>query len=80
MARKLAATHGLGPDDLIISRHALEELQGHLYVLQAALEDVDGDFEQAKRSEIDFDYREAYEWLYAGARPLRSTWIEPRGT
>jgi len=80
MARKLAASHGLGPDDLIISRRDLEELQGHLYGLQAALEDVDADLEQAQRSGVEFDYRDAYEWLYAGARPLRSTWIEPRGT
>jgi len=80
MARKLATTHGLGPDDLIISRRDLEELHGHLYGLQAALEDVEGDLEQSRRSEIEPDYREAYEWLYASAQPLRSLWIEPRGT
>lgn len=80
MARKLATAHGLGPDDLIISRRDLEELQGHLYGLQAALEDVDGDFDQARRAGLAIDYREAYEWLYASAQPLRSTWIEPRGT
>lgn len=80
MARKLAAAHGLGPTDLIISRHDLEALQGHLYGLQAALEDVDGDLNQAREAGLEFDYREAYEWLYANAQPLRSTWIEPRGT
>jgi len=80
MARKLAAAHGLGPDDLIISRRDLEELQGHLYGLQAALEDVDGDLDGAQRAGLDVDYREAYEWLYASAQPLRSIWIEPRGT
>ncbi|MDH5615930.1 MAG: hypothetical protein OEY62_05255 [Acidimicrobiia bacterium] len=80
MARKLAAAHGLGADDLIISRHDLEELQGHLYGLQAALEDVEGDLNQAKSAGLELDYRDAYEWLYASAQPLRSTWIEPRGT
>lgn len=80
MARKLAAAHGLGSNDLIISRRALEELQGHVYGLQAALEDVDGDIEQAQQAGLDVDYREAFEWLYASAQPLRSAWIEPRGT
>jgi hypothetical protein len=80
MARKLAAAHGLGSDDLIISRRDLEELQGHLYGLQAALEDVDADLDGAQRAGLDGDYREAYEWLYASAQPLRSIWIEPRGT
>ncbi|MDR9450687.1 MAG: hypothetical protein RI637_05650 [Acidimicrobiia bacterium] len=80
MARKLAAAHGLGTDDLIISRKDLEELQGHLYGLQAALEDVDGDFEQARSAGLEFDYQDAYRWLYAGAQPLRFLWIEPRGT
>ena len=64
----------------VVCRKDLEELQGHLYGLQAALEDVDGDFEHAKRAGLEFDYQEAYRWLYAGAQPLRSLWIEPRGT
>jgi hypothetical protein len=80
MARKLAGAHGLGSDELIISRHALEALQGHLYGLQAALEDVDADLERARRSGEELDYREAYEWLYESARPLSDLWIEPRGT
>jgi len=80
MARKLATAHGLGADHLIISRRDLEELQGHLYGLQAALEDVDSDHDQAKRAGMEFDYQDAYKWLYANAQPLRSTWIEPRGT
>ena len=80
MARQLAVAHGLGPDDLIISRRDLETLQGNLYGLQTALEDVEGDLDQAKQSGIEPDYREAYEWLHASAAPLRATWVEPRGT
>jgi hypothetical protein len=79
MARKLASAHGLGPNDLIISRRDLETMQGHLYGLQAALEDVDADLDRAKQQEVEPDYREAYEWLYESARPLRTLWIEPRG-
>ena len=80
MARKLAAAHGLGPDDLIISRRELEGLQGHLYGLQAALEDVESDLERARQSDEGPDYREAFEWLHAGAKPLHKVWIEPRGS
>lgn len=80
MARKLAAAHGLGRDDLIISRRQLEELQGHLYGLQTALEDVEGDLEQAKKAGLLPDYRDAFSWLYESAQQLRSAWIEPRGT
>ena len=80
MARKLAAAHGLGPDELIISRQDLETWQGHLYGRQAALEDVEGDIDQTRRSGAEPDYREAFEWLHASAKPLRSLWIEPRGS
>lgn len=80
MARKLAAAHGLGSDDLIISRRDLEDLQGHLYALQTALEDVEGDLDHARSTNEEPDYREAYQWLLAAARPLSSVWIEPRGT
>ncbi len=80
MARKLATAHGLGPDDLIVSRRDLEELQGLLYGLQSALEDVEGDLDQAKQAGLEPDYRDAYDWLHTSAQPLRSIWIEPRGT
>jgi hypothetical protein len=80
MARKLATVHGLGEDDLIISRNQLEDLQGNLYALQAALQDVEGDLDHARSAGDQPDYREAYEWLVAAARPLSSMWIEPRGT
>jgi len=77
MARKLAAAHGLGDDDLIVSRTQLEELQSRLYVLQMALEDVDRDL--AVSSEPD-DVREALDWLVENARPAAALWVEPRST
>ena len=76
MARKLAARHGLGDDELIVSRDDLEELQSRLYCLQAALEDVDRDL--AVSDEPD-DVREAFGWLVENARPVAQLWIEPRG-
>lgn len=75
LARKLAETHGLGDDDLVISRRALEELQSRLYCLQAALEDVDRDL--AASAEPD-DIAEAFAWLAENARPVAELWIEPR--
>lgn len=75
MARKLADSHGLGDDDLIVSRSALDELQSRLYCLQAAIEDVDRDL--ATSSEPD-DLAEALAWLLENARPVAALWIEPR--
>lgn len=75
MARKLAASHGLGDDDLIVSRSVLDELQSRLYCLQAAIEDVDRDL--AVAAEPD-DVAEAFAWLIENARPAAALWIEPR--
>ena len=75
MARKLAAAHGLGADDVIVERSALEDLQSALYCLQAAIEDVDRDL-RAGRTKRDVE--DALRWLLENARPLAATWIEPR--
>ncbi len=74
MARKLSAAHGLGDDDLIVSRAAVEELQSRLYCLQAAIEDTDRDLDRAERPQ---DVREALDWLLENARPAAQVWIEP---
>lgn len=75
LARKLATSHGLGDDDVIVSRDALEDLQSRLYCLQAALEDIDRDL--AKSSDPS-DVSEALSWLRENAAPLARAWIEPR--
>jgi len=75
MARKLAASHGLGDDDLIVSRTQLEELQSRVYCLQAALEDVERDLAV---SADPTDVREALTWLQENAAPVAALWIEPR--
>ncbi len=75
MARKLAAAHGLGDDDLIMSREGIEQLQSRLYCLQAAIEDVDRDLAAASEPT---DVREALDWLLENARPLATLWVEPR--
>lgn len=73
VARKLAAAHGLGPDDVIIGRAALEELQSALYCLQAAIQDVDQDL---KIADGPADVRAALRWLLDNARPLADLWIQ----
>ena len=75
LARKLASSHGLADDDVIVSRDALEELQSRLYCLQAALEDIDRDL---ARSAEPADVAEALAWLRENAEPLAQAWIEPR--
>ena len=75
MARKLAQTHGLGEDDVIVERSVLEEFQGLLYCLQAALEDVERDL---AASSTPGDVAEALAWLRENAEPLAAARLEPR--
>ena len=75
LARKFAAAHGLADSDVIVDREKLEDLQGMLYCLQAAIEDVDRDLTGKPTAR---EVREALDWLLDNARPLASTWIEPR--
>ena len=67
MARLRAHEVGLSESELIVTRQALEELHDALYVLEAAVEDVDRDLESAKTAK---DFREALDWLLQAARPL----------
>lgn len=76
MARKLAAAHGLGEGDVIVGRQALEDLQGALYCLHAAVEDVESDLAAADGDPVEV--RRALDWLLENARPLVGAWIEPR--
>ena len=75
MARKLAQSHGLGDDDVIVDRSTLEELQGMLYCLQAAVEDVERDL---STSATPADVSEALAWLLENAQPLVAARLEPR--
>ncbi len=81
LARKLAAAHGLGDDDVIVSRVALDELQGRLYCLQASLEDVERDLAAMDRVGTGDDageLRQILAWLVENAVPAAALWIEPR--
>lgn len=75
MARKLAQSHGLEDNDVIVDREALEDLQGLLYCLQAAFEDVQRDLSNASTPQ---DVAEALAWLMENAEPLAKARLEPR--
>ncbi len=75
IARKFAELHGLGDDDVIVSRAVLEELQDGLYCLTAALEDVDRDLAVSSEPQ---DIQEALRWLQRNATDVARIWLEPR--
>ena len=54
-----------------MTRRAMDELRDRLYVLEAAIEDVERDL---AGSPTKADYQEAVTWLLEAARPLRGAW------
>ncbi len=67
VARQRAAEAGLSDAELIVARAALDALHDQLYVLEAAIDDVERDLAEA--GELD-DYKRALEWVLEAARPL----------
>ena len=53
--------------ELIVTREELDALHDHLYVLEAAVEDVARDLETSATKQ---DYVEALAWLLDACRPL----------
>ncbi|MBL8775551.1 MAG: hypothetical protein JNK12_06465 [Acidimicrobiales bacterium] len=74
LARKLAGAHDLAPDEVVVRRDELTDLQDRVYALQAALEDVAGDLAEA---DGPADVRRALDWLVAHATPVAELWITP---
>lgn len=58
---------GLSEQELVVTRRALEDLRDRLYVLEAAVEDVERDLEEGETDQV---LRDALRWLLAAARPL----------
>ena len=67
MARQRHTELGLSESELIVTRQALDDLRDDLYVLEAAVQDVDRDLVDADGEQ---DLRAALSWLLAAARPL----------
>jgi hypothetical protein len=61
---------GLSESELVVARRELDELRDKLYVLEAAIEDVERDLAEAEGEQ---DVREALTWILAAARPLITT-------
>lgn len=74
-ARQRATEVGLSEDELVLTRQAMDELRDRLYVLEAAIEDVERDL---AGSPTKSDYRDAVAWLLDAARPLRAAWEHER--
>jgi hypothetical protein len=74
-SRRLAASHGLGADDVLMSRASLAELRDAIYQLEAAMEDVDTDLAEA---DDPGRHRSALWHLYGAAANLRGMRLEPR--
>jgi len=66
-ARRRAAELGLGESELVLTRARLEELRDALFVLEAAVQDVDRDLATAEHPD---EVRAALDWLLSAARPL----------
>ena len=70
-ARQRASEVGLSEHELVLTRQAIDDLRDRLFVLDAAIEDVERDL---AGTPTKADYREAVEWLLEAARPLRDVW------
>lgn len=70
-ARLLAERMGLDGGEALVSAVALRALNDRIYVLEAALADVERDLRQ------DPDHRAAFTHLYAAAAQLRDSTLEP---
>jgi hypothetical protein len=66
-ARQRAVEAGLSERELVVARAELDTLHDQLYVLEAAIEDVERDLAQSR--ELD-DFQQALAWVLDAARPL----------
>jgi hypothetical protein len=67
LRRQRAAEAGLAEHELVVTRAELDLLHDKLYVLEAAVADVDADLSDAPGLR---EYQEAVAWLLDAARPL----------
>jgi hypothetical protein len=67
IARLRAQEAGLSDAELIVTREELNALHDQLYVLEAAIEDVERDLTDSATKQ---DYVEAVQWLLEACRPI----------
>lgn len=73
-ARRRAAELGLDEAELVMARGEVDELRDQVYVLAAAIEDVDRDLAESSEPE---DVAAALAWLLEAARPLAAVGSSP---
>ncbi|MGH9185671.1 MAG: hypothetical protein ACRD0U_07655 [Acidimicrobiales bacterium] len=66
-ARLRASEAGLAESELVVARTELDRLYDQLYVLEAAIEDVQRDLAVSSTKR---DYEEALAWVLDAAKPL----------
>ena len=69
-SRQRSAEAGLAESELVVTRRQLDELLDQLYVLEAAIEDVERDLRGSPSKQ---DYADAVQWLLQAAKPLVDT-------
>jgi hypothetical protein len=74
LRRQRAADAGLAEHELVVTRGELDDLYDKLYVLEAAVEDVDRDLAEGATAK---EYQEAVAWLLEAARPLLTDRLGP---
>jgi hypothetical protein len=74
-ARRLAAAHGLAPDEVLIGRELFDEWRDQIYLLETAIEDAEHDLGEAPALR---EYTEAFRGLYDAALRIRSFRVEAR--
>jgi len=67
IARQRSAEAGLSESELIVARTQLDDLRDRLYVLEAAVEDVERDLAEPHGEQ---ELEDAVRWLLDAARPL----------
>jgi hypothetical protein len=67
--------HQLGSDDVLVSAGLLADLQDAVYLIEAALEDIDRDLAEVDDPQ---SHRDALWHLYGAAAGLRALRIEPK--
>jgi hypothetical protein len=71
----LAEVHQLAADDVLVSAGLLAQLQDAVYLIEAALEDIDRDLAELDDAQ---SHRDALWHLYGAAAGLRAIRIEPK--
>lgn len=66
---------GLDSGEALVDAEALCRLRDRLYVLESALDDVEGDLRGRPAPE---EYKRAFQHLYGAAAQLRDACVEPR--